>query len=191
MAAACARQVALCALPRVNALPRRSSSRLPHSRDFSGRRGGHLLGARTAADRRQLALFALPSYKLARKSDEEIEAAAAAGTAESSGGRFPFKASMRCSGGAVGAERCAVVCCGGRKYLHLQRSRCPACASSPSTGRVRNSQGPEAERGAGVCRADAADDARPDRADRRGGRCLASAGCWVPTVPARWRQRRR
>ncbi|PSC73042.1 RNA methylase CR004 [Micractinium conductrix] len=84
---------------RAAAVPQRTPSemraavtqQLTKRRDFSGRRGGHLLGARTAADRRQLALFALPSYKLARKSDEEIEAAAAAGTAESSGGRFPFK----------------------------------------------------------------------------------------------------
>lgn len=37
-------------------------------------------------------LFALPRYRLARKTAEDLEAEAAAGpAAEGSGGRFPFK----------------------------------------------------------------------------------------------------
>ena len=67
---------------------------------FSGRHlqsGGASSGG--GGGGRQLPLFALPSYRLARKNEEDLAAAGEGGVdgeeASKSGGRFPFK--VRCS----------------------------------------------------------------------------------------------
>lgn len=73
---------------------RRLSSSAPPRR--TGQLGGGLVGGRGLGGGpgpRQHWLFALPSWRIARKSEEELEAAVLAGA--ESGARFPFKVGLR------------------------------------------------------------------------------------------------
>ena len=71
---------------------------------FSGRHLQSGGSSGTSGGGRQLPLFALPSYRLARKSEEDLAAAAEGGEdgeeGSKSGGRFPFKVRRRARSGA-------------------------------------------------------------------------------------------
>lgn len=84
---------------------RRLSSAPPRRSGLGGGGGG--LGG--GAGPRQLPLFALPSWRIARKSEEELEAAVLAGEAGSA--RFPFKVRVWRRSEALHGRRC-------RPWLH-------------------------------------------------------------------------